>query len=148
MSEPEVVVVDHHHNPDDNVYRIVIGLREDMVFLVLDEDDNPVMMPAEPILDQNGEQIMRPKLDDEGNIIEGEFEPFMRSPEQMTEIRPVVTPVEDFLFDADDELWQGMSPEEIANKQRDIVKDALKQRAESARAASEPTQLPGVGDPL
>lgn len=69
--------------------------------------------------------------------------------ERVTEMERYIHPVEDYVFAADDERWQGKSGEEIAAEQRELVKAALAEREEQARAAARaPQSMPGVGDLL
>jgi hypothetical protein len=50
--------------------------------------------------------------------------------------------VEDFVFAADDERWQGKTPSQIAEEQRRLVADALKQRASESEPQGEVQALP------
>jgi hypothetical protein len=54
----------------------------------------------------------------------------------------------DVVFDAGDEQWSRLDAAAVAAKQREIVNDALIERATRADAAPETATLPGIGDAL
>lgn len=60
--------------------------------------------------------------------------------------------VEDFVFAADDERWQGLAKNEVAKQQRVLVRKALAERervaAELAKRQSTATPMPGSGEAL
>jgi hypothetical protein len=84
-------------------------------------------------------------------VIDGQL--VMSNGEPETEEVQVVTDlVEDFVFAADDERWQGKDPEQIAAEQRRLIKEQLDQRDQEREQAelraAEAERLPGVGDAL
>jgi hypothetical protein len=159
---PDLIVVDHHLDADAGLYRLVIGYAEEHTQAVLDEDGLPMHEPGtlavatvaklddngDVVRDENDKPIMeeQPMLDSEGNQIVLLGDPLM-------ETVTVHVPVEDFVFAADDERWQGLSEADIAQKQRSLVKRALTKRHKAAEAAevaaaAARTELPGAGDAL
>lgn len=137
-----LTVIDHHHDEAENVYRLVIGREVEHVETMLDEDGNQLHGPDQPLVGVDGEPVLGP--DDQ---------PVMRPGDPMTETVIHVEPLEDFVFAADDERWEGKSAEEVAKAQRAIIAEALQAREHEAekaarRAADARTALPGVGDPL
>jgi hypothetical protein len=116
----DYVVLDHHHDPNEEVYRLTIGAP------IYDEV---------PMTDGDGNTL----LDDDGAVL--------------TERRVVShAAVEDFVFAADDERWDGADPEEVAEGQRTLVQAALAERdrarAEVAARTAAVKQMPGAGEAL
>lgn len=67
----------------------------------------------------------------------------------VTETISEIVPVGDVVFADDDKRWSRKGAERIAAEQRDLVVEALAERAEPEQAeTTPPTQLPGVGEPL
>lgn len=136
----DYVVVDHHHDPDAGVYRLVVGRVVEEQRPVLDHEGNTVHKP-QPMLDENGD----PLRDFEGREV------VLLGPPEMELVRETV-PVEDFVFAADDKRWKGAKPEAIAEQQRAEVRKALQEREEAVSAAeaarAELLQLPGSGEAL
>jgi len=138
----ELIVIEHVHDTDAGVYRIVLGykqLREETVY----EDDGVTARrhPGEPVLDSEGEPM---KIGEEPVISLGEV---------MTTATEELVPVEDFVFAADDERWEGKSPEDIAAAQRSIIRDAIDAREaaaaeEAAARAAAQNHMPGAGEAL
>jgi hypothetical protein len=58
-----------------------------------------------------------------------------------------LVPVEDFLFAAGDEKWEGKTPEDIVREQKRLVRAALRKR-DDTRPKPKITGLPGVGKAL
>jgi hypothetical protein len=140
---PELIVLEHSHDADEGVYRLVVGYAREQEVDVLDEDGEPVR-----------DVVDVPKRDADGNaVLDEEDEPVMElglGPVKTETVR-LLTPVEDFVFAADDERWQGLSAQDIASGQRDLVRDVLREREAAeveARARSGGAELPGVGEPL
>lgn len=132
-------VVDGEGNPAP-VYRITVATPEEIHVPETDADGN-LVLTEQKLMGSDGE----PQKDINGNEI------IMPGPPNI--VKKVHYPVtEDFVFAADDERWQGKSPEDIAAEQRQIVKDALDQRERDARAAEEARErrqaMPGVGEAL
>jgi hypothetical protein len=131
----EYVVAEHYLDTFNDVYRLTIGVAEEVEV---------------PVLDENGEQAFSVPLNGNGN---GE-EPINRAmPERLTTIETRIVPVEDFAFVATDPRWAGKDPEAIAAEQREIVVEALAARERDAEqiemdVAARTSALPGVGEPL
>lgn len=114
-SSPDIVIVDHHIDEAARLYRVVLAYQETRI---------------QPRLDPDGEPMRSDDPDD---------------PRILTEEVKVQSRPWDIVFDADDPQWQGLTPIEIATRQRDIVWAAM------TTAPDQPdpdalTQLPGVGD--
>lgn len=153
----DLIVIDHHHDEDAGVYRIVVGVPVEHVMPMTDEDGNELFGPDRPVIGEDGEPLMRrvpiEGLADGEEPPEPEWEPVTERGEPMLETIIHHHPLEDFVFAADDERWEGKSPEEVAKAQREIIAEALQAREREAqtaarRAADARTALPGVGDPL
>lgn len=136
-----IVIIDHHLDPDAGVYRLTVGTQTEHLVGVFSEEREPVMLPQQPVLDDEGE----PAEDADGN-------PILQAPEQMTEMRIEYTPLEDFVFAADDERWEGKDSDQIALEQRQLVKKALDDREaqalEEERKRASRELMPGVGGTL
>lgn len=115
----KLTVMDHNYDEDAGVYRLVVGT------------------PVEHVV---------PLQDEEGNGLAGE------DGEPMTETVTEMVALEDFVFAADDRRWKNKSPETVATAQRKLVREALAAReqeaADQAAAATDLTEMPGVGDAL
>jgi hypothetical protein len=108
-----LVVADHHHDPDAGVYRLIIG---------------EVVEREQYVVDETGAVM----LDDLG--------------QPLVETVSEIVPIEDVVFADDDKRWSRKGGETIAAEQRQLVAQALADRAEPAQPdATPPTQLPGVG---
>lgn len=142
--EHEVVMLDEQGQP---VY-------EDHV-QALDDEGRPATQMV-PVLDEQGNQRYeedRPTgekvlvREDDGS--ESELDAMEPGPPMFdevvvmvpgpprTELAREVLAVEDFLFAADDERWEGMSEDEIAALQRELVLEALLGRERQAQAQSD-----------
>lgn len=120
------VVLEHHHDKHEGVYRLVVAREEMAEVVAVDEDGNP-----------------KTRVVDEET---GATEPVL---EQV----PVHSNVEDFVFAADDERWQGKTKEQVAKAQRKLVRAALEERqgvidAEARRVTAARSALPGTGEAL
>ncbi len=116
--ERQLRVLAHHLEPEIEVYRLAIGYVETVEVPEFDEDGEPVTT-----------------TDDEGVEV------------PVTTRQEVVVPVEDFVFAAFDERWEGKGPDEIVAEQKRLVRAALRER-ETAAAEPKRLAMPGVGDPL
>jgi len=123
MEGLNIKVLEHVHDRDAGVYRIVVGqvqLTEYERELIGDD--------GAPILDDDGVAM---------TTIEEE---------------EVVVATEDFVWADDDERWDKKTPQQIAQTQRWEVREALLKRMEEAQAQaarSQVTELPGsVGETL
>jgi hypothetical protein len=128
------VVLEHHHDPEAGLYRLVVGTPvEDEV----------------PVLDEDGEQLL-----DEVDAPDGDGTISVPRTE-----RQVIDYVDQFdiVFSADDTRWldsngKSKPAAEIAKVQRRLVKEALAARAAASSAdAVEPPpvkSLPGAGETL
>lgn len=136
----EYHVVDHHHDPASNVYRVVVGAPEEITRPATDHEGNPILEPA-PLLDEHGEPMQ--DVDGRDVILPGR-------PKLETVTHYPAT--EDFVFADDDERWQGKSEEEIAQAQRAEVRKALDEREqmriEAEQRVAERRKLPGTGEAL
>ncbi len=132
------VIAAHEHDPLLDSYRLTIGVERQEERPKVDENGNPVfeMVPLtaegsdEPLVDKDGEPVKVPG-------------------DPVVETVPVVVPLEDFVFSAQDPKWKGKSKDEVAKEQRRLVRAALRARERAAGAdARKLDSLPGVGDPL
>jgi hypothetical protein len=124
------VIADHHLDAVGGVYRLTVGVPQEVEVPKLDEDGQPVFTT-------------------ETLVVDGEETEVQGAP--VTEIRTVAVPLEDFAFSVEDPKWEGKSEEEIVKEQRRLVRAALRKRekaepAEDVTARRQP--LPGVGDAL
>jgi hypothetical protein len=112
-------VLNHVHDADAGVYRLLVGAVVEETFLV------PVLADDEVPLNGDGE------------------------PELETVNKEVVVATEDFVWAADDERWAGKTPEEIAQTQRRLIKELLTKRGEDDLVAPNAAELPkSVGKKL
>lgn len=132
----ELTVIDHHHDADAGVFRLVTGYAVERVVPLTDETGAELRGPDVPLLDENGHQM------------KSEGHPLMGPGEPMTETVTAYIPFEDFVFADDDPRWHGKSAGAITAEQRKLVREALREREERTPAATEPVPLPGVGEPL
>lgn len=152
---PRRVILDHHLDGKANVYRIMVGLVEEALVGVFDEDGEPVMLPDTQVfgverVDPDTGGIVydekAPRLDQNGD-------PVVLPGEQMTERQQVILDADEVLFTADDPQWDGMSDEDVAAEQRSQIRAALDEQAAAretahrARMRSRRT-LPGIGEEL
>lgn len=132
-------VIDHHHDADAGLYRLVIGTPEEITRPALDENGEPVLEPrpllnelGEPVLDVDGKEVV---------LAQSKLETVTHYPAR-----------EDFVFADDDERWQGKEPEEVAKEQRADVRKQLRERerqnARDAELRAQRLQLPGSGQAL
>lgn len=124
------------------------------------EDDKKAMalVPTgemEPVVDEDGNEVrVGGKVVTREEHLHGEDgEPLYHPAQPMLTERVERVPVEDFVFAAHDERWEGKTPKQIATAQRKLVKAALDERAaasepRAAAATSGRTDLPGVGEGL
>lgn len=135
------LITDHHHDPDAGHYRLEIAHVTEHLQSVLDENGDPVYLPDEPVLEDDGS----PRLDQDGNPIVNPGLPMLEKAVQLEG-------TEDFLFAADDPKWKGKTPTQIAEEQRKLVKAALDERDKAAakqqRSAAKRKDLPGVGNEI
>lgn len=150
-----LTIVSHLLNETANVYSMAIG--------------NPVIIPAYTIeiqaVDENDELIFdsiplheedgSPSLDDEGEPLVA-LNPRMVTQDVEEELLGYAND-EDFVFAADDPRWfhNGVRRphDEVAAEQREIIKEALAERAAKAAAGVQAAQeaitsLPGAGQEL
>jgi len=129
-----LVVMDHHHDPDAGVYRVVIGWEEMAEQTMLDEDGQPLYAEYEEHETPDGETVRVPVGD------------------PMTEQVSVVTPLGDVVFADADDRWNGKTDEEIVESQLRSIKRAFKKREQEAQEAAEAAErrrvMPGVGQRL
>lgn len=126
------VVLAHEHDVDQHVYRLIIGIPvyEDQPAF----EDYPVFtdVPVDPEDPEAGtEQVLtgtEQVLTGSEQVLVGHVD------------------VRDFVFADDDERWQGLTDEAIAELQRGMVSEALTPPA--AERAVEARSLPGAGEPL
>lgn len=139
----EYHVLDHHLDESDKdspVYRLTVGVPEEITVPVTNDDGSPKLRLV-PLTDEHGE----PQRDVDGKEI------VVYGPPELQTIThyPVK---EDYVFAADDERWEGKSPEEIAKEQRAEIQKAIRARAKEqerqAAAIAERKQLPGSGEAL
>lgn len=137
----KLTILDHHLDPVAGHYRLEIGWVTEHMASVLDEHGEPVMLPDEPVLNEDGS----PALNPDGTPLVNPGPPMLEKVQQ-------VEGVEDFLFVADDPRWKGKTPKEIATEQQEIVRAALAEReAVARRLQAERDQrkaLPGIGTEL
>jgi len=144
----DLVIVDHHRDVADEVYRLTVGYVVEEDGPVLDENGEPVMEEDRlvatevPAVDENGD----PVFDEDGPKMEP-GEPLLVPGGPRIERQRFLVPMEDFVFAAFDDRWEGKTPEEIVREQKRLVRAALRKRDEPV-AAREIEQLPGVGDSL
>jgi len=135
---PDMVVLDHHHDSAEKVYRLTIGLPVEVQRPKFDDDGNPVFERV-PLIGQGGE-IMK-DFDGKEIYLCGQ-----------QEIETVTDYVEgpNYVFASDDKRYKDKTPEQIAKLQRaDVRKQIKANQAEAKKTASRPrNQLPGSGDAL
>jgi hypothetical protein len=127
------IIVEHVHDADAGVYRLVIGYE---------------IIEVIPMTDEEGQVLFSDYEELEG-IVDGE-EAVVRRPvgDPMTEQVRTVVPVEDFVFSDTDERWDGKSDEEVAASQIRSVRRVLKKREEAAADQPTPRKMPGAGRAL
>lgn len=113
------VVIDHHHDEQAGVYRLVVGLPV--------TDDVPVYEDGEVVLEERVDGAVVPRTEP---VVVGHAD------------------VRDFVFATDDERWRDLSADEIAAAQRAIVADAITPSEPKPEPAPVTTTLPGVGESL
>jgi hypothetical protein len=141
MSEQaELVVMDHHHDEANGVYRLTLG--------------HPVQT-EKPMFDEAGNPVVEhlPLHAPDGSVakdVDGK-EVYLPGPQKFELVTEYV-PSLDFVFADDDDRWKGKSPEEIAAEQRADVKAQMDERAAEQRKIEENlakrVQLPGAGESL
>jgi hypothetical protein len=130
----DLVVVDYHRDPFTLQYRLTVGYVEEREFPLLDENGEPTydMVPGGPVEESEEPELVRG--------------------DPRTTVDRVLVPVEDFVFSAYDERWEGLDDEEIAAEQKRLVLAALVERErvmlEEAERVEERVPMPGVGEPL
>lgn len=138
--QPEVVVLDHHHDAENSVYRLTLGRPIEVDRMVTDGEGNPVH-EAVPLRDGEGGVAK----DVDGKEV---YLPGAPKFETVTEI----VEGENFVFADDDDRWKDKTAEEIAAEQRADVKAQLAERADDAKRAEDARaqrlQLPGAGEAL
>lgn len=133
-------VIDHHHDEEAGVYRVLLGLPYETQQPMVDERGEPVREHI-PLIGPEGEQV---------HDVDGK--PVVLHGPQKFETQTHYHSHTEVVFAADDERWKGKSPEQIAEEQRADVKEQLDERAREAKRADElraqRIQLPGSGQAL
>lgn len=150
-----VTIIDVHLDEVAGVYKIVIAspvavVAHKLEVQAIGDDDQPIFDTV-PLRDEAGEEVG----DADGNP--------MSIPQPRMVVRDVPQQIigyigeEDFVFAADDERWfaDGVRRphDEVIAEQREIIKQALADRAARAQAEQEAAQaaiieLPGAGEEL
>lgn len=140
------IVIDHHHDPDGEVYRLIIGIPiiEDRP---LEHDGTPVLTCSE--CDQ---VIGKPTVIATSTFWDGHTDQCSRQelPGDVPVTEPVLAgynDVRDYVFADDDDRWDGRSTDEIADAQRRLVAAALDE-ADNPEPPPPVTVMPGTGEPL
>lgn len=142
MSEQQndLVVIDHHHDAENGVYRLTVGVPVQHEVPMTDEKGEPVF---EAIALRDGEGNVAKDVDGKEVYLPGA---------QRFETTILYEPGATIVFADDDDRWKGKSPEDIAAEQRADVKAQMDERAaESAKAEAARAslvQLPGSGEAL
>jgi hypothetical protein len=120
------VVVHHAHHPDEKVYRLIHARVDDVPQRV--EVENPNYDPeAVAKLELAQYQTLEVAEGNGNRPAEAiQFDPEIHSPTKIEEqMVPVYSNYQDVVWADWDEQWEGLSDDEIAAKQRQIVKDAI-----------------------
>jgi hypothetical protein len=163
-------VVEHHYDSeattptlDDDgelthkkspVYRLIVGQVVERQIPQTDGEGNAVYRQVEATnADGNVilEQVQTGTDEETGEPIVEDGDPLLAQ-EQVVDVVTELVPVEDFVFAADDERWEGKTPAQVAALQRRLVKNALDRRAEEAAEEAKKqaarVDLPGTGEAL
>lgn len=138
------VVIDHYLNKNEGeggVYHLVVGTVSTQMRPETDAEGN-LILTEKKVLDEFNE----PMKDTKGNEI------IVPGPPRLVESteRQVL---QDYAFAADDPRWAGKPLDQVADLQRQAVKDQIKKHSDerdkaTARAAEARKELPKVGEAL
>lgn len=137
----EYHVIDHHHDEQEGVYRLIIGVPYETERPVTDDEGN-VVMDRIPLIGTDGEV----QQDADGKEI------YILGPAKFEKVVEH-SAFEDFVFADDDERWQDKEPEEVAKAQRAEVRKVLREREKAqellaAEQQAQRVQMPGTGKAL
>lgn len=153
------VVLEHVHvsNDVEDIYRITVGEPVHSYIKVFDPATGDPVLETIPVLDPNTGEPMSTEqnVEVEPGVFERQQVPATYTQQKEAQVVVGYDRQETFVFSANDERWNGKTPEEIADIQRQIILTALHEREEAVipqpvdPAANAPAgSLPGVGQPL
>jgi len=137
------VVVHHAHHPSEKLYKLVHAQADEVTKYV--HVENPKYDPEKLKLAQ---YHIRGVARGNGNRPMNDFDPEIAEPTKIEEQTETVYSDHQEIVWADwDEQWEGLSDDEIAAKQRQIVKDVFAaQAAEAEQAAAAAADVRHIGE--